>query len=328
MTRIATWFSDRGASSLADGRLQALLIAIGIGVLLLPLLVRSSTIYVLSLVFIYGILAFSAIIPIGYGGQLVLSQGAFFGIGAYTYVKLVGTTPTPSWIAVVVGTLLTAVVAYVLGLPAIRAGGIYLGIITLAFNEMFVLSLDLFQEFFGGSQGLPSPDLLFPAGLTALVPIDALYYYLAAVAFVGCLYSVIRLLNSEIGWAFLAIREDLTTAESLGIDTRKYRLLSFSLSGVFCGFAGTLFAPITGYISPTMFNLQTTIDIILAGVAGGISLPAGSILGALIVVYVPENLRFLADIRFLVYGIFLVLLLIYVPEGIGGWVKERFDEKE
>lgn len=294
--------------------------------LILPFIAQSSTVFVLSIMFIYGILAFSAIIPIGYANQLVLSQGAFFGIGAYTFVKLTSTTPMPSWLSVIVATFLTAGVALLLGLPAIRAGGIYLGIITLAFNEMFVILLDLLPEFFGGSKGLSSPNLTF-FGLAEVIPSEVLYYYVAFAAFGGTLYVVSQTLDSETGWALLALQEDVRVAESIGINSRRYRLLSFTFSGALCGFAGGLFAPLTGYISPSMFNLHTTIDIILAGVAGGISLPAGSLIGAFIVVFVPEYLRFLSDIRFVVYGIFLVVLLIYLPRGIGGWVKEKLDER-
>lgn len=294
--------------------------------LLLPFMVQSSTIFVLSLMFVYGILAFSAIIPIGYANQLVLSQGAFFGIGAYSFVKLTATTPMPSWLSILVAMVLTAGVAFLLGLPAIRAGGIYLGIITLAFNEIFVIMLDLLPEFFGGSKGLSSPNLTF-FGLAEVIPSEVLYYYVAFIAFGATLYVVSRTLDSETGWALLALQEDIHVAESVGIDTRQYRLLSFTFTGALCGFAGGLFAPLTGYISPTMFNLNTTIDIILAGVAGGISLPAGSLIGAFIVVFVPEYLRFLSDIRFVVYGIFLVVLLIYLPRGIGGWVKSKLDER-
>lgn len=307
-------------------RQRRLLGAIAVVLVVLPLVIQSSTVFVLSLVFIYGILAFSAIIPIGYAGQLVLSQGAFFGIGAYTFVKLTTSTPLPSWLAVVVAVAVGAAISYLLGLPAIRAGGIYLGIITLAFNEMFVILLDLLPDFFGGSKGLASPDLNF-LGISEVVPGEVLYYYVALFAFAGTLYAASRTLDSEIGWAFLALREDIRVAESIGVDSRRYRLLSFTIVGGIGGFAGALFAPLTGYISPSMFDLTTTIDIILAGVVGGISLPAGSLLGALIVIFVPEYLRFLSDVRFVVYGVFLVLLLIYLPGGLGGWLKERWGER-
>lgn len=305
-------------------RLRWIVVGLAVVLLLLPLILRSSALFVLSLVFTYAILAFTAIIPIGYSGQLVLSQGAFFGIGAYTFVKLTSTTPVPSWLAVVIAVALGATIAYLLGLPAIRAGGIYLGIITLAFNEIFVILLDLVPDFFGGSKGLPSPNLNF-FGLADVVPSEVLYYYVLLVAFGATFVAVKRILDSEVGWAFLALHEDTTVAESVGIDTRRYRLLSFTVTGAIGGFAGALFAPMIGYISPSMFDLNTTIDVILSGVAGGISVPAGSLLGAFIVIFIPENLRFLSDIRFVVYGIFLVVLLIFLPQGLGGWLKDRFE---
>jgi branched-chain amino acid transport system permease protein len=308
------------------GNYRRLIAALALLGLAMPFVVQSSTIFVLSVMFIYGILAFSAIVPIGYANQLVLSQGAFFGIGAYTFVLLTASTPLPSWISVVVATVVTAVVALLLGVPAIRAGGIYLGIITLAFNEMFVIMLDLLPGIFGGSKGLSSPSLAF-LGLSDAIPSEVVYYYLGFIAFGGTLYLVSQILNSETGWALLALQEDVRVAESIGINTRRYRLLSFTFTGALCGFAGGLFAPLTGYISPSMFNLHTTIDIILAGVAGGISVPAGSILGGFIVVFVPEYLRFLSEVRFVVYGLFLVVLLIYLPNGIGGWLQSKLEQR-
>ncbi|WP_313693534.1 branched-chain amino acid ABC transporter permease [Halorarum halobium] len=290
----------------------------------LPFVFSGSRLYLFTLSFIYAILAFAAIAPIGYSGQLILSQGAFFGVGAYTFIK-VANAGVPTWLAIPAAIVVTTAVAYALGKPATRATGIYLGIITLAFNEMFVLALDLFPGFFGGSIGMPSPDLYFPDALTAVVSIDVLYFYVALVAFVGSYLVIRRLVESEHGWALLALHEETIVAESVGIDTQRYRLLAFSLSGAICGLAGGIYAPITGYITPTLFNLDATIEIILAAVAGGITTVGGAIIGGMFVVFVPEVLRFLSEVRFIVYGVILIVLLIFVPEGIGGWIKERFE---
>ena len=311
----------RLAAAAAGHRRLLLLVAVVIA-LGLPLVVSTSLLYDLSVVFVYGLLAFAAIVPIGYAGQLVLSQGAFFGIGAYTFVKLT-TAGVPGVAAVLVAVVLTAAVAYVLGKPATRASGIYLGIITLAFNELFVIALDLFPSFTGGSTGLSSPRL-FPSAFTAGLPTEVVYYYLLLVVYALVLVGVRRLLHAETGWAFLSIKEDRTVAESIGVDTSRYRLLSFTLSGAVCGLAGGLFAPLTGYLSPTMFDLQTSINIILAGLLGGLILPAGGLLGGGVVVLVPRFLRAVSDLRLIVYGTLLILLLIYLPQGIGGWLRERF----
>jgi branched-chain amino acid transport system permease protein len=312
-----------GAVAAADrhrSRLVAGLLAVA---LVLPVVVSSSLLYDLTVVFVYGLLAFAAVVPIGYAGQLILSQGAFFGVGAYTFVTLAN-AGVPGVLAVAVAVALTAAVAYVLGRPATRASGIYLGIITLAFNELFVIALDLFPSFTGGSTGLSSP-ALFPSPVVDLLPEELLYYYLLVAVYGATLVGVRHLLGSETGWAFLVIKENRTVAESIGVDTAKYRLLSFTLSGAICGLAGGLFAPLTGYLSPTVFDLHTSINIILAGLLGGLTVASGTLLGAGVVILVPRFLRAISDVRLVLYGTLLILLLVYLPQGIGGWIQERLD---
>jgi branched-chain amino acid transport system permease protein len=307
--------ADRHRSRLVAGLLAVALV--------LPVVVSSSLLYDLTVVFVYGLLAFAAVIPIGYAGQLILSQGAFFGVGAYTFVTLAN-AGVPGVLAVAVAVALTAAVAYVLGRPATRASGIYLGIITLAFNELFVIALDLFPSFTGGSTGLSSP-ALFPSPVVDLLPEELLYYYLLVAVYGATLVGVRHLLGSETGWAFLVIKENRTVAESIGVDTAKYRLLSFTLSGAICGLAGGLFAPLTGYLSPTVFDLHTSINIILAGLLGGLTVASGTLLGAGVVILVPRFLRAISDVRLVLYGTLLILLLVYLPQGIGGWIQERLD---
>jgi len=310
------------------GRLRqhgtGLLGVVGLAAAAMPFLVTQSFLFDLTLVFIFGMLAFAAIVPIGYAGQLILAQGAFFGVGAYTYVLLT-LRGVPGILAVVLATVLTAAVAYALGRVATRAQGIYLGIITLAFNELFVIGLELFPDLTGGSVGLNSPEL-FPGAVAGTVPPSLLRYYLVLLVYLGVLVASVRILGSETGSAFLAVKEDITLAESIGIDSQATRRYTFLLSGVVCGIAGTLYAPANGFISPPLFDLQTTIDIILAGVAGGLTAPVGSIFGAVIVVLVPEFLRPIAEFRLMLYGVLLIVLLAYLPQGIGGWLVERWRE--
>ncbi|RQG86711.1 branched-chain amino acid ABC transporter permease [Natrarchaeobius halalkaliphilus] len=291
----------------------------------LPFIVTSSTLFDLKIMLIFAILAFAVILPIGYTGQLILSQGAFFGIGAYSFVLLVS-RGVPSIVGVVVAVTLTALVAYLLGKPATRAHGIYLGIITLAFNMLFVIALEIFSNVTGGNVGLTSPDLL-PEVVTGALPEDVLLYYIVLVTYIGVFLFFSRILDSEIGSAFLAIKEDTVVAESIGIDSHRYRLHSFTLSGAVCGLAGGLFAPVNGFVSPPVFDLDTTIEIILAGVAGGLSIPFGSIFGASIVVLLPEYLRAIEQYRLIVYGVLIILILAYLPQGVGGWLQEQWRNK-
>ena len=204
-----------------------------------------------------------------------------------------------------------------------RTSGIYLGILTLAFNELFIIFLDLFAEFTGGSSGIPAPSL-FEFELEPVLTEDIVLFYVTALAFLVTFLAFRRVLGSEVGWALLSIKEDRIVAESMGINSTKYRLVSFTLAGAVCGLAGGLYAPANGYISPTMFDLNTTVNVLLAGITGGILTPIGSLFGPFFVVILPEVLRAFADVRLILYGVLLILFLIYLPEGIAGWLKERW----
>lgn len=305
------------------GRYRRPLVALALlAALLAPFVVSRPVIVTLSLVFIYGLLAFSAIVPIGYANQLILCQGAFFGVGAYSFVLLTN-AGMPSWLSVPAAVAVTVAVALLLAIPALRASGIYLGIITLIFNLIFVLILVIFPNVFGGDQGLVSQNLYFPEALLAVVPREVVYYYLALAVYAGTLLGFRRLLDGAVGWAFLSLGEDVAVPESIGIDTRRYRMLSFALAGAAGGLGGGIYAPINGFISPSTFDLDTTIDIILAGVLGGISVLEGGLFGALVVRYLPEVLGFVEEFRMVIFGLLLVLLLIYLPEGVGGYLRDH-----
>ncbi|WP_436936544.1 branched-chain amino acid ABC transporter permease [Halovenus marina] len=289
----------------------------------LPFFVSLSQLYLMTLALVFGILAFSAIIPIGYAEELILAQGALFGVGAYTYVMTVQ-RGVPTWIALVLAIAGGAVAAYILGRPSLRAHGIYLGIITLAFNEIFVIALDLYPNIFGGSKGFTAQNLAFPEFLTNAIPIEGVYYYLILIVYAGVLVLMSRSLSGDFGGTLFALQENEEVAGSIGINVFRYRLYTFVITGALCGLAGGLYAPLNGYIAPTMFDLSATVDIILAGVVGGITIPAGSFIGGLFVTFPPEYLRFISDIRLFVYGTALLVLLIYLPEGLGGWLRNRF----
>lgn len=292
---------------------------IGVAILL-PLVFERSIVFILALVLVYALLGFSAVIPIGYTGDIILSQGAFFGTGAYTYV-LLANAGMPTWYTIPIAGFVAATVALLLGRPTIRTSGVYLAIATLAFNELFVMILDVFPGIFGGTTGMATPDLRFPEPLEAVLGKTRLYYYLLLAVFVVTLTIFYKLLQWGAGDVPLAVREERTTAETVGIDTRRYRLYSFTLAGAICGIAGGLYAPFNGYISPPVFNLETSINIILIGALGGLTSPIGTLIGAGFVILLPEFLRVATEFRILIYGIALILLFIYLPDGVVGELK-------
>lgn len=292
---------------------------------ILPFVLSQSILSLFTLALIYAIFGIGVIISIGYSGQLVISQAAFAGVGAYTFVKVTA-AGVPAWGGVVVATVLTTLVAGLLGVTALRATGIYLGIITLAFNELFVILLDLFPGFFGGNAGLVSPTLTM--GPLALgIPEYVQHHWIAALAFAAVFLAVRRILDSPYGWAFRSLHEKQIVSASIGINNAKMRVLAFLLNGAVVGFGGALYAPFVGYISPSLFNLHATIDIFIVAIMGGMTVLSGSLIGGLFVIFIPELLRDIQAYDNVIFGLVLIFFLIYLPDGIGGYLKEHLPER-
>lgn len=293
-------------------------------VLGLPFISTGSGLFLFSLLLIFAVLGISAVVSIGYSGQLIIAHGAFFGIGAYSYVKFVA-AGVPSWGSIVLATIVTTLITGALGATALRATGIYLGIITLAFNELFVIVLDLFPGFFGGSAGVSSSKLAF-GPLTSIIPNSVLMFWVTALTFGVVFLATARLLNSPYGWAFQTLHERPEVSESIGINTPKMRTLTFALTGAICGIAGSFYAPLLGYISPSLFNLEVTVQIIMVAVIGGMVILEGSLIGGAFVIFLPELLRFMRNWDNFVFGLVLIIFLIFIPDGVGSILRNRIPD--
>jgi len=279
---------------------------------------NSYIVYLLIMIFIYAATALTAILPIGHVGQLVLCQGAFWGLGAYLYALLIKYFAVSPWLCLPIATLSAGFVGLGIAFSVIRTRGIYLGIVTLSFGVVFQLALVNLNNLTGGTSGVNAPH--FPrvslGGYRVDFGSDAFYYYFSLVAFLGIMAFLEWLMKGKVGICLRCIKQDETAAKSIGINSRFYHLLSFFLTACIGGFAGSLFASYQGFISPTLFAFESTLSIILSGVVGGITILSGSIIGAAFVVIFPEMLRFLADYRVTIYGLSLVFLLIFLPEGL------------
>lgn len=286
----------------------------------LGILVRGNDYYVYLLVhiYLYTILALSVIIAIGHSGQLILCQGAFWGIGAYGFA-LMAKAGVPGWLAILPAVILTGALGLLIALPALRTRGIYLGIVTLAFGNVFYLWVNSTDKLTGGTAGMyidRLPDLF---GLSFRG--EWAYYWLALVVMIGCLVVCEFLLHSKVGIAFRCLKQNETAARVLGVDANRYRLLVFVVSACLGGIAGALFSPFSGYISPSHFSIESTLAIILSGVLGGLYRIWGAPIGAAVLVILPETLTGLLSYRITVYGFVLILILLFMPDGLSHLVE-------
>jgi len=273
--------------------------------------------HVLILVAIYAILALSLNIIVGFAGLVSLGHAAFFGIGAYLsgllMIKGLGFVE-----AFLLSGFITAALGLCLALPALRVKDDYLAIVTLGFGIIITLVF-LNLDITGGPDGLVG---IPPVTLWGK-PVYSKWAFLGlttAILFVMIL-SAYTLKQSKIGRAWAAIRDNDVTAMFMGINIYSYKTLAFITSSFWAGLAGSLYAHYTAYINPHTFSMHTSIKILAMVVLGGIGSITGSLLGAAVLVILPEVLRPLADYQDIFYGALLVLLMVFRPQGIMGKVK-------
>jgi branched-chain amino acid transport system permease protein len=290
----------------------------------------------LALVFIYAIAGIGLMLLVGYTGLVSLGHAAFLAIGAYAHAYLM-TRGWPFPLALVVATGFTASIGALVALPALRMTGIYLAVATLAFAVIVEQVLIHWVSVTGGFRGMlvPRPEV-FGLGLDSPVA----FYLLCLVVLLASLLLASNLLRSPSGRAMVAVRDSETSAESMGIHLARTKTIAFGLSAGFTGLAGALFAHKIGFLAPDAFTLLMSIQLLLMVVVGGLGSLHGVIFGAIFIGLLPQALALVRDtappaiaqmpgLEPGVFGLILVLFLIYEPEGIyGRWRKFRayFDE--
>jgi ABC-type branched-subunit amino acid transport system permease subunit len=288
-------------------------------VFLLPLKAGQYWNYTIGTVGIYVLLGLGLNIVVGLAGLLDLGYVAFFAIGAYTMALL--TAPQPHnllwsfWIALPIGLVLAAVTGLLLGTPVLRMRGDYLAIVTLGFGEIIrILSKsDVLTPFSGGPQGVSAVGgpTLFGKPFTGVG-----YVYLIFLAVLLIIFVTNRLQNSRIGRAWEAMREDETVSRAMGINTLTQKLLAFAIGAAFAGLGGAIFASRNQFTGPEDFNLMVSINVVAVVIVGGMGNIPGVIAGALVLKGLPEVLRQLEDYRVLVFGMLLIVMMLWRPAGI------------
>lgn len=279
-------------------------------------------------VLIYVILGLGLNIVVGYGGILHLGYAAFYLVGAYTYAlffhfagpvfeALEINTGWMFWISIPASAILSMVFGILLCLPVIRLKGDYLAIVTLAFGEILRMVVENWGVVTQGPSGIsqiPRPWLL---GLDINPMVAAKYIYYIAFALVVLTIIIVKNLeNSRIGRAWEAMREDDIAAESMGIDLTRAKLKAFALGALWAGMAGVLLAAKTTFVNPASFTLWESVIILCVVVLGGMGSIPGVIIGALLMIILPEYFRFFSKYRMLIFGIALVIMMIFRSGGI------------
>jgi branched-chain amino acid transport system permease protein len=274
---------------------------------------------------IYVMLGLGLNIVVGLAGLLDLGYVAFYAVGAYSYALLNHHFGLSFWMVLPIGAGMGAFFGIILGFPVLRLRGDYLAIVTLGFGEIIRLFLENWNEFSFGPSGIaniPRPSLF---GLQLSLQNATIYlYYLMILLVLFTIFVVERLQNSRIGRAWIALREDEVACEAMGIDRRKTKLTAFALGATWAGMAGVIFAAKTTFINPASFTIWESIIILCIVVLGGMGSIVGVILGAFVLILLPEYLRVFSEYRMLVFGGMLVLMMVFRPGGIVSDVRRTY----
>lgn len=286
--------------------------------------------YMLNLIFINIIVAVGLNILTGFTGLISLGHAAFMAIGAYTSAILTVTFGVPFWLSLPASGALAGLIGFIVGLPSLRLTGIYLALATMAFGFITDEIILQWQSMTGGADGFSAaPPVIF--GLT----FDSYkrYFFITFISLIILIFVATNMLRSSFGRTLMAIRDSETAAETMGINLGWYKTLAFSISALYAGLAGSLYAYLILFISVDNFTLLNSISYIVMIVVGGLGSITGSVIGAVFITVLPEIITFTKDylpaavktassLQAAVYGIILMLFIIYQPTGFFGlWIK-------
>ena len=295
----------------------SLFVVLVLAVILLPMYLKNQYfVRVATLCVMYSALALSLNLITGYMGQVSLGHAAFMGIGAYTSAILSDRFEWSFVPTMLCAVLVTAIFGILLGIPALKLSGSYLAIVTLGFCEVVRLTELNWMSLTRGPMGMTG--IKKPLVFGFQVKTNAHYYWLAMVLLAIVLFFVLNIANSHVGRAIMSVREDEVAAGAMGVNIRYYKVMTFTISAALCGMLGAFYAHYMRFIDPSAFNFEQSTQILSMVILGGLGGVPGSILGAVILSVLPEALRDLANLRMLIYGLVIAVMMIFRPQGILG----------
>ncbi|HEV8436492.1 MAG TPA: branched-chain amino acid ABC transporter permease [Methylomirabilota bacterium] len=314
---LAAAFATHRRAALFGGALCALA---------LPLALSASPYwtFVATLALLYITIGQGLNLQIGTAGVINLAGAAFAGLGGYTVGLLTVNAGWPSWLALLAGPVVAVTVGTVLFVPILKTRGHYLALVTIAFVFIFNILMNNF-EFTGGPQGIKNiPTLRLggyafttrPTVLGVALPAHANFYYAALLMAASTTWIIRRLYDSWLGLALNTLRDDEIAAKCCGVSVTRGKLVAFSVGNIFIGLGGAFYAVMVGFVSPPDFDFGYSLIMLSVIIIGGVDSIPGVILGAGLLLPLPERFRFLHEYRLLLYGLVIVVMLLYRPQGL------------
>lgn len=296
-------------------------VAAGVLLAFAPFIAGGYELTVLLVALLYIMLTVSLNLVSGYCGQFSFSHGAFYGIGAYTAAILSRDFGTGFWVNLPAGILVTGLFGLLLGIPALRLKGHFLAIVTIAFQSIVYLAMTQWKSLTGGQDGITlahiGPTTLFGHTLFDVSDLSGYFWLTLALTSLVILMAW-RLVRSRVGREWVAIRDDETLADAVGLDTTRGKLLAFVISAGIAGAAGVVTAYFMRGVTPDDFTIWISCTVVAMMIVGGRGTFIGPIIGAVLLTLLPEFLGGLAQYKMLLFGVVLVITIAVVPEGIVG----------
>ena len=312
-----------------EGRLElwrvvAVLVFLAIAIAL-TFLVSSYRLFQLSMTISYACAVLSLTVLTGINGQLSLGHGAFYAVGAYATAILMANYNWPYWATIPVAAVAAGIIGFLVGFPALRLGGLYLALVTLALAVAApqILKVDALSDLTGGVQGLTTDKAEAPFGLP-LSPDQWIYLFCLAI---GCVIFLLgwNLTRGRVGRAMMAIRDQSLAAESMGINLASVKTRTFAVSAAFAGVAGALTTIVVQFVAPDSFNLFISVWFFVGLVVGGVSSIPGALFGGAFIEFVPNIANDISKAApGAIYGIILIAFMYVLPTGVAGGVNRLF----
>jgi len=286
--------------------------------LVLPPIIPRFYTYILAVILVTALVAMSLNMVVGHGGLFQFHHGVFYGVGAYTVALVLTKTSLPMWVGFVVGPIIAALVGLVIGAFCVRLTRLYFGMLQISLGSLIWAIAFRWYSLTGGADGMhgiPMPSFIGSST-------QAYYFVLIVVAI--CLMILFLIFRSPFGETLQAIRDNPERCEAIGINVRRHQLLAIVIATFFAGIAGVLFVVVEGSVFPDLMFWVFSLEIFIMCLLGGWFTFAGPILGAAIMVSLRTFVGIYTEYWTLILGIILILLIFFLPEGVWGYVQEKF----
>ncbi|HID64495.1 MAG TPA: branched-chain amino acid ABC transporter permease [Anaerolineae bacterium] len=298
----------------------SIVISVGIFIvlLILPPFIPRFYVYILALIFVTSLLALSLNLALGYGGLFQFHHGVFYGVGAYTVALMLVKTSLPAWIGFVAGPIVAAVIGLLIGWFCVRLTQLYFGMLQISLGSLIWAIVFRWYDFTGGDDGLhgiPIPSVLSSSKNS--------YYFILSVLGI-CLIALYMIVKSPFGSTLQAIRDNPQRCEAVGINVRRHQLIAIVIATFFAGVAGDLFVVLERSVFPDLLFWVLSLEVCIMCLLGGWFTFAGPMLGAAIIVALRTFIGIHTEYWTLILGVILILLIFFLPEGVMGYLLEKF----